>query len=92
MWAILSRIRYPADEYNKLGARKTGPCPSVREINDNANKLKLPSHIKTSDVFNAHHLIPYHGDSSSEDDANSRTSSLSLGGWGVMKSILKNAF
>jgi len=42
--------------------------------------LKLPSHIKTSDVFDVRHLIPYHGDSTRKDDANSRASLPSPGG------------
>jgi hypothetical protein len=35
----------------------------------------LPSHIKTSDVFNIKHLVPFIDDSSKED-ANSRANSL----------------
>ena len=39
-----------------------------RKINSNAYRLKLPSHIRTADVFNVKHLVPFRGDLSSEDD------------------------
>ncbi|PKI64757.1 hypothetical protein CRG98_014826 [Punica granatum] len=74
VWAILTKERYPAGEYNKLSARKIGPVEVIEKINSNAYRLKLPSHIRTADVFNVKHLIPYTGDSSDEDD--SRVNSL----------------
>jgi hypothetical protein len=69
VWAVLTRDRFPIDEYNKLKERK---------INDNAYRLRLPSHLKTSYVFNVKHLTPCFTDS---DDiaVNSRTSSFQLG-------------
>jgi hypothetical protein len=39
----------------------------VKKINPNAYQLKLPSHIKTSDVFNIKHVVPFTGDSSDGD-------------------------
>lgn len=42
----------------------------LERINDNSYKLKFPSQIKTFDIFNVCHLIPYHEDATSEDDAN----------------------
>jgi hypothetical protein len=51
---------------------------SIVKINPNAYRLKLPSHIKTSDVFNVKHLVPFIEDLS-EEDANSRTNSLQPG-------------
>ena len=36
--------------------------------------MKLPSHIRTADVFNVKHLIPM-TDSCSDDDSNSRANS-----------------
>lgn len=43
-------------------------------------RLKLPSHIRTADVFNVKHLIPFHGDSSDDDAAgNSRANFLRPG-------------
>ncbi|PKI35976.1 hypothetical protein CRG98_043633 [Punica granatum] len=60
--------RYPAGEYNKLSARKIGPVEVLEKINSNAYRLKLPSHIRTADVFNVKHLIPYTSDSSDEDN------------------------
>ncbi|GJU36998.1 retrotransposon protein, putative, ty1-copia subclass [Tanacetum coccineum] len=49
------------------GAKKIGPLEIVEKINSNAYRLKLPSHIRCSDVFNVKHLLPYHGDSSDDD-------------------------
>ncbi|CAL8151352.1 unnamed protein product [Prunus armeniaca] len=37
----------------------------------NAYKLKLPNHVRTSDVLNVKYLVPFHG-SNSDDDPNSR--------------------
>lgn len=45
-----------AGEYNMPSARKFG----LEKINANAQKLKLPSHIRTSDIFNIRHLIPFY--------------------------------
>ncbi|GKB20421.1 putative nucleotidyltransferase, ribonuclease H [Tanacetum coccineum] len=53
-------------EYNKLLA-KIGPLEIVEKINSNVYRLKLPSHIRCSDVFNVKHLLSYHGDSSDDD-------------------------
>ncbi|KAG5527003.1 hypothetical protein RHGRI_028065 [Rhododendron griersonianum] len=79
VWAVLTKDRFPAGEYNKLAARKIGPLEILEKINPNAYKLKLPSHIRTSATFNVKHLIPYRGDSSDEESANSRTNSLQPG-------------
>ena len=68
VWAILTKDRFPVDDYNKLFVKKIGPVEIIEKINPNAYRLKLPSHIRTSDVFNIKHLIPYVGDSSDEDD------------------------
>ncbi|GJR89824.1 hypothetical protein Tco_0213835 [Tanacetum coccineum] len=74
VWAILTKDRFPVGEYNKLSAKKIGPLEIVEKINSNAYRLKLPSHIRCSDVFNVKHLLPYHGDSSDDDPVvNSRT-------------------
>jgi hypothetical protein len=78
MWAILIKDRFPIGEYNKWAARKIGPVEIVKKINTNAYQLKLPRHIKTSDVFNVKHLVSF-SDDSSEEDANSRANSLQPG-------------
>jgi hypothetical protein len=78
VWAVLTKDRFPVGEYNKLAARKIGPVEIVKKINPNAYQLKLPSHIKTSDVFNIKHLVPFTGDSS-DDDVNSRANSVQPG-------------
>ena len=46
----------------------------VEKINSNAYHLKLPSHIRTTYVFNVKHLVPFTGDSS--DDSDSRPDSI----------------
>jgi hypothetical protein len=74
----LDKDRFPMGEYNKLAARKVGPIEIIEKINLNAYRLKLPSHIKMSDVFNVKHLVPFIDDSSDED-ANSKTNSLQPG-------------
>ncbi|PKI55736.1 hypothetical protein CRG98_023868 [Punica granatum] len=66
VWAVLTKDRFSAGNYHKLAARKIGPVEIVEKINSNAYRLKLPSHIRTADVFNVKHLIPYTGDSSDE--------------------------
>ncbi|XP_022032214.1 uncharacterized protein LOC110933292 [Helianthus annuus] len=51
-WAVLTKDRFTVGEYNKLSAKKIGPIEIVEKINPNAYHLKLPSHIRCSDVFN----------------------------------------
>lgn len=75
MWAVLTKDRFPVGEYNKLAARKIEPFEIVEKISYIAYRLKLPSHIKMSDVFNVKHLVSYTGNSF-DDDANSRDNSL----------------
>ena len=74
MWAILTKDRFPVGEYNKLSSKKIGPVEIVEKINSNAYRLKLPSHIRTADVFNIKHLGLFTGDSS--DDSYSRPNSV----------------
>ncbi|GJW74936.1 putative nucleotidyltransferase, ribonuclease H [Tanacetum coccineum] len=52
VWAVLTKDHFPVGEYNKLFAKKIGPLKIVEKINSNAFRLKLPSHIRCSDVFN----------------------------------------
>ena len=68
IWAILTKDHFSMGDYNKLSAKKIGPVEIVEKINPNAYRLKLPSHIRTVDVFTVNHLILYVGDSSSGDD------------------------
>jgi hypothetical protein len=78
VWAVLTKDRFPIGEYNKLAACKICPVEIVKKINVNVYQLKLPSHIKTSNVFNVKHLVLFIDDSL-EEDANSRANSLQLG-------------
>ena len=68
MWAVLTKDRFPVGEYNKLSAKK---------ISSNAYRLKLPSHIRTADVFNVINLVLFTGDSL--DDSDSRPNSVHPG-------------
>ena len=72
VWAILTKDRFPVGEYNKLSARKIGPFEIIEKINPNAYRLNLPSHIRTSDVFNVKHLVLFHGDSDEDEHLNSK--------------------
>ncbi|KAE8699360.1 putative CCCH-type zinc finger family protein [Hibiscus syriacus] len=78
VWVVLTRDRFPVGEYNKLKDRKIGPCEVVQKINDNAYRLRLPSHLKTSDVFNVKHMSHCFVDSD-DTTLNSRTSSFQPG-------------
>ncbi|KAL6550090.1 hypothetical protein OROMI_020578 [Orobanche minor] len=91
VWAILTKDRYPAHEYNKLKARKIGSIEIVEKVNPNAYRLKLPSHIRTSDVFNVKHLAPFFGDNDDvgEDPSDSRSNHLLAGENGVVNESLK---
>ncbi|GJU15283.1 putative reverse transcriptase domain-containing protein, partial [Tanacetum coccineum] len=92
VWAILTKDRFPVGEYNKLSAKKIGPLEIVEKINSNAYRLKLPSHIRCSDVFNVKHLSPYHGDSSDDDlVVNSRANFVYPGGNDAGPSIEERA-
>lgn len=71
VWDVLTKDRFPAHEYNKLSSRKIGPVEILEKINPNAYRLCLPSHLRTSDVFNVKHLVPFQGENSSGDEANS---------------------
>ncbi|CAA0838473.1 Uncharacterized mitochondrial protein AtMg00860, partial [Striga hermonthica] len=51
-WVVLTKDRFSAHEYNKLSARKIGPVEIIEKINLNAYRLRLPSHLRTSNVFN----------------------------------------
>ena len=74
MWAFLTKDRFPVGEYNKLSTKKIGPVEIIQKINSNAYRLKLHSHIRTADIFNVKHLVPFTGDSS--DDSYSRPNSV----------------
>ena len=67
VWVVLTKDRFPAHEYNKLKSRKIGPVEVIHRINANAYKLRLPDHIRTSDVFNVKHLFPYRGENEVPD-------------------------
>ncbi|GJV75828.1 putative reverse transcriptase domain-containing protein [Tanacetum coccineum] len=67
MWAVLTKDHFLVGEYNKLSTKKIGSLEIIEKIDSDAYCLKLPSHIRCSDVFNVKHLLPYHNDSSDDD-------------------------
>ncbi|CAL2228969.1 unnamed protein product [Prunus armeniaca] len=67
VWAILTKDHFPVGEYNKLATRKIGHVEILEKINPNAYRLKLPSHVHMSDVFNMKYLVPFHGFNSNDD-------------------------
>lgn len=67
VWVYLTKERLPLREYNKLKSKKIGPVEVPQRINPNAYRVKLPDHLKTSDVFNVKHLSRFHGDNPPPD-------------------------
>lgn len=67
VWVYLTKERLPLREYNKLKSKKIGPVEVVECINPNAYRVRLPAHLRTSDVFNVKHLTPFHGDNDQPD-------------------------
>ncbi|KAJ8615537.1 hypothetical protein MRB53_034909 [Persea americana] len=84
VWAVMTKEHHPIGNYGKLTDRKIGPLEVLECLNNNAYRLKLPSHFKTSDLFNVKHLIPYVGDFSDDDFANSRANSFQPRGTDAM--------
>ncbi|KAL6537629.1 hypothetical protein OROMI_026163 [Orobanche minor] len=81
VWAMLTRDRYPAHGYNTLAAQNIGHLAVLAKINPNAYRLNLPSHLRTSVVFNVKHLNPYSSinDDDFDDTAGSRANLISTG-------------
>ena len=69
VWAVLTKDRFSVGEYNKLSAKKIGPMEIVKKINSNAYRLKLPSYIRTIDVFNVKHSVLFTGGSLDDLDS-----------------------
>lgn len=46
VWAVLTTDRFPLHEYNKLKARKIGPCEVLQKINPKAYRLRLPDGLE----------------------------------------------
>jgi len=72
--------RFLVGGYNKLAAKKINPVELLEKINLNTYRLRVLGHIRTADVFNVKHLIPFFDDCSKGDtDCTSRSTFLSPG-------------
>ena len=72
--------RFLVGGYNKLAAKKINPLELLEKINLNTYRLRVLGHIRTADVFNVKHLIPFFDDCSKGDtDCTSRSTFLSPG-------------
>lgn len=69
VWVILIKDCFSFGEYCKLSARKIWPLEIIEKNDSSAYRLRLPRHIRTSDVFNVKRLIPFHGDNLDDDGA-----------------------
>lgn len=67
VWVYMTKERLPLREYNKLKSKKIGPVEVLECLNPNAYRVQLPSHLRTSNVFNVKHLSPFHGDNEPAD-------------------------
>ena len=76
IWAVLTKERFKPGTYNKIKSRKIGPLEIVEKINNNAYRLKLLPHMKTADVFNVKHLVPFVAEDTIDDTQNSRSNFL----------------
>ncbi|KAL4197454.1 hypothetical protein AMTRI_Chr04g188260 [Amborella trichopoda] len=85
--SLMTKDRFPVGEYHKSSQHKIGPYEVVQKTNDNGYKLKLSSHIRTSNIFNVEHLIPYRGNTSNDKSPNSRVNFFEEGGTDVAHNI-----
>ncbi|KAF8100256.1 hypothetical protein N665_0228s0011 [Sinapis alba] len=67
VWVVLTKDRLPAGKYNKLKSHKIGPVEVLERVNPNADRVRLPPHHNTANVFNVKHLFPYRGDNDDPD-------------------------
>lgn len=78
VWVVLTHYHFLVSKYNKLQEKKVGRCEVLQKINANGYRLRLPSYLKSSHVFNVKHLTTYFVDAN-EDNVNSRASSFQPG-------------
>ena len=61
----LRKERFPTRTYHKLKYKKIRPCKILKNINDNAYEVELPSGLDISPVFNISDLYTFHHDDTS---------------------------
>ncbi|GKF75094.1 hypothetical protein Tco_0224538, partial [Tanacetum coccineum] len=66
VWIHLRKECFSTRHFGKLKPRGDGPFRVLKNINDNAYKIELPSHYNVSTTFNVADLSPYKGDSDDE--------------------------
>lgn len=58
MWVYLQKERFPIGAHPKLRQWKIGLCRVLKQINDNAHQIKLPSDLNISYIFNITYPSP----------------------------------
>ncbi|GKA11144.1 RNA-directed DNA polymerase, partial [Tanacetum coccineum] len=69
VWIHLRKECFSTRHFGKLKPRGDGPFRVLKNINDNAYKIEIPSHYNVSATFNVADLSPYKGDSDDEPDS-----------------------
>ncbi|GER32739.1 gag-pol polyprotein [Striga asiatica] len=69
VWAILTEDRFSADAYNEWDVRRVGPVEIIEQVHPDTYRLRLPSNLHTSDVFNVNHLVQFLGDNSEAESS-----------------------
>ena len=70
VWVYVSKDRYPTGEYNKLKARKIGPCKILRRINENAYEVELSEGWNINNSFNVADLYEFQGWNEDVEESN----------------------
>jgi hypothetical protein len=69
VWVHLRKDRFPEQRKSKLQPRADGPFRVLRNFNDNAYEIDLPSTYGVSTSFNVSDLFPFFWIGRVEDDS-----------------------